>query len=140
MLPSSVSRDPVPLEYWVPWPELGLGGVVILVDHSGDDAFSADRSQVGRVPDRLRLDVRGLLLPGLVRPVAVVWATYSPSTRARRRSPRTKIRSSNSRRSVPMTRSQVAFIRGVFGKVGMIRSPSDLNTSANAVVKTGSRS
>ena len=54
------------------WPELGLCGAVILVDHSGDDAFSADRSQVGHVPDRLRLDVRGLLLPGLVRPVAVV--------------------------------------------------------------------
>jgi hypothetical protein len=27
---------------------------------------------LGHVPDRLRLDVRGLLLPGLVRPVAVV--------------------------------------------------------------------
>jgi hypothetical protein len=39
-----------------------------------------------------------------------------------------------------MTRSQMAFIRGVSGKVGMTRSRSDLNTSANAVVKTGSRS
>jgi hypothetical protein len=39
-----------------------------------------------------------------------------------------------------LTRSQMAFIRGVFGKVVMIRSPSDLNTSPNAVVKTGSRS
>ena len=39
-----------------------------------------------------------------------------------------------------MTRSQMAFIRGVLGKVAIIRSPSDLNTSANAVVKTGSRS
>jgi hypothetical protein len=35
---------------------------------------------------------------------------------------------------------QVAFIRGVLGKVVMILSPSALNTSANAVVKTGSRS
>ena len=51
---------------------LRLCGAVILVDHSGGDAFSADRSQVGHVPDRLRLDVRGLLSPGLVRPVAVV--------------------------------------------------------------------
>jgi hypothetical protein len=34
----------------------------------------------------------------------------------------------------------MAFIRGVFGKVMMTRSPSGLNTSPNAVVKTGSRS
>ena len=39
-----------------------------------------------------------------------------------------------------MTRSQMAFIRGVLGRVVMIRSPSDLNTSPNAVVKNGSRS
>jgi len=46
--------------------------VVIFVDHSRDDRFSADRSQVGHVPDGLRFDVRGPLLPGLVWPVAVV--------------------------------------------------------------------
>ena len=46
--------------------------MMILVDYAGDDAFSADRSQVGHVPDRLSLDVRGQLPPGLVRPVAVV--------------------------------------------------------------------
>ena len=34
--------------------------------------FSADRPQVGHVPDRLRLYVRRPLLPGLVRPVAGV--------------------------------------------------------------------
>jgi hypothetical protein len=51
-----------------------------------------------------------------------------------------KIRSSSSRRRVPLTRSQMAFILGVFGKVVIIRSPSALNTSPNAVVKTGSRS
>jgi len=39
-----------------------------------------------------------------------------------------------------MTRSQMAFIRGVLGKVVMTRSPSDLNTSPNAAVKSGSRS
>jgi hypothetical protein len=39
---------------------------MILVDYSGDDAFSADRSQVGHVPDRLSLDVRGQLPPGLM--------------------------------------------------------------------------
>jgi hypothetical protein len=50
----------------------GLFGVVILVDYSGDDAFSADRSQVGHVPDRLRPHIRGPLPPGLVRPLAVV--------------------------------------------------------------------
>ena len=39
-----------------------------------------------------------------------------------------------------MTRSQMGFIRGVLGKVVMILSPSALNTSPNAAVKTGSRS
>jgi hypothetical protein len=46
--------------------------VAIFVGHSRDDGFSADGSRVGRFPDGLRLDVRGPLLPGLVRPVAVV--------------------------------------------------------------------
>ena len=48
--------------------------MVIFVDRCRDDGFSADGSQVGRVPDKLRLDVRGPLLAGLVRPVAVVTA------------------------------------------------------------------
>jgi hypothetical protein len=39
-----------------------------------------------------------------------------------------------------MTRSQMAFIRGVLGKVVLIRTPSALNTSPNAVVNSGSRS
>jgi hypothetical protein len=34
----------------------------------------------------------------------------------------------------------MAFILGVFGKVVMTLSPSALNTSPNAAVKTGSRS
>lgn len=46
--------------------------MVIFVDNSRDDEFSADSSQVGHVVDGLRFDVRGPLLPGLVRPVAVV--------------------------------------------------------------------
>jgi hypothetical protein len=46
--------------------------VVILVNQSIDDGFSADGSQVGHVPDGLRFDVRGPLPPGLMRPVAVV--------------------------------------------------------------------
>ncbi len=46
--------------------------MMIFVDQSRDDGFSADRSQVGHVPDGLRFDVRGPLPPGLVRPVAVV--------------------------------------------------------------------
>jgi len=52
--------------------ELGLRGVVILVDHPSGYGFSANGSQVGYVPDGLRLNVRGPLLPGLMRPVAVV--------------------------------------------------------------------
>ena len=66
--------------------------------------------------------------------------TSSRSIRARWRSPRTKTRSSSSRRRVPMTRSQMAFILGVPGSVVMLLRPSPLNTSANAVVKVGSRS
>jgi hypothetical protein len=54
------------------WSELGLRGVVIFVDYSSDDGFSADGSQVGHVPDGMRFDVRGPLSPGLVRPVTVV--------------------------------------------------------------------
>ena len=46
--------------------------MVILVDYSRDDAFSADGSQVGHVPDTLHLHIRRPLPPGLVRPVAVV--------------------------------------------------------------------
>ena len=46
--------------------------MVIFVDYSRDDGFSVDIPQVGHVSDGLRLDVRGPLPPGLVRPVAVV--------------------------------------------------------------------
>jgi hypothetical protein len=49
----------VPLEYLVTWSELWLRGLLIFVDQSRDDRFSADVPQVGHVPDGLRLDVRG---------------------------------------------------------------------------------
>jgi hypothetical protein len=39
-----------------------------------------------------------------------------------------------------MTRSQMAFILGVLGRVVRILRPSALNTSPNAVVNSGSRS
>ncbi len=54
--------------------ELGLRGLVIFVAQSRDDGFS-DGSQVGYGLDGLRFDVRGPLLPGLVRPVAVHYFT-----------------------------------------------------------------
>ena len=38
--------------------------MVILVDYSRDDAFSADGSQVGHVPDTLHLYIRRPLPPG----------------------------------------------------------------------------
>jgi hypothetical protein len=53
------------------WGYAGLGGVVIFVDYSHDDGFSADMPQVGHVPDGLHFDFRWPLPPGLVRPVAV---------------------------------------------------------------------
>ena len=57
--------------------------MVILVDQSRNDGFSADGSQVGHVPDGLRFDVRGPLPPGLMRPVAVVMAHERTSTASR---------------------------------------------------------
>jgi hypothetical protein len=90
--------------------DLGLRGVVILVDQSRDDRFSADGSQVGHVPDGLRLGVRGLLPPGLVRPVAVVMGQVLAEHQGQVALIEIKVRSSSSRRSVPMTRSQMAFI------------------------------
>jgi hypothetical protein len=63
--------DRVPLENMVTW--LGLCGIVVFAGHACGGGFSADGSQVGHVPDRLRFDVRGPLEPpGLVRPVPVV--------------------------------------------------------------------
>jgi len=114
--------------------------MTIFVDDSRDDRFSADRSQVGHVSDELRFDIRGPLLPGLMRPVAVIMDHVLAQHQGQVTFPEDHIRSSNSRRRVPMTRSQIAFIRGVFGKVVMIRSPSALNTSPNAAVNSGSRS
>ena len=46
--------------------------MVIFVDQSRDHGFSAHGSQAGRITDRLRLDVRGPLEPGLMWPVPVV--------------------------------------------------------------------
>lgn len=46
--------------------------MVVFVDHSRDDRLSADGSQVGHVPDGLRLDVRGVAAAGTGAPVAVV--------------------------------------------------------------------
>jgi hypothetical protein len=64
-------------------PELGLRGMVVFVDQSRDDRLSADESQLGHVPDGLRLDFRGPLLPGLARPVAVVMGHVLPGHQAR---------------------------------------------------------
>ena len=72
--------------------------MVILVDHSRNDGFSADGSQVGHVSDGDRI----LIL--------------------------------SERHLIHYNR------RRVRGGVVMIRSPSASNTSANAAVKTGSRS
>jgi hypothetical protein len=62
----------VPLENRVTWPDLGLRGVVIFVDHSRDGGFSAYGSQADHITDRLHLDARWPLETGLMRPVPVV--------------------------------------------------------------------
>jgi hypothetical protein len=113
---------------------------MIFVDHSCDDVSSADRSQVGHVPDGLRLHIREPLLPGLMRPVAVVMGDVLSEHQGQVALTEDQGPVQQLAPRVPMTRSQTAFIRGVFGKVVMIRSPSALNTSPNAAVKTGSRS
>ena len=113
---------------------------MVFVDQPCDDRSSADRPQVGYVPARLRFDVRGPLLPGLVRPVAVVMGHVLAEHQVQVAVTEDQGPVQQLAAQGPMTRSQVAFIRGVLGKVVMIRSPSDLNTSPNAVVKTGSRS
>jgi hypothetical protein len=119
------SRNRVPLGYWVTQSELGLRGAVIFVDHSRDDGFSADGPQVAHVPDGLRLYIRGPLPPGLMRPVAVVMLQVLAEHHGQVALAEDQVRSSSSRRSVPMTRSQMAFIRGVLGSVVTILSPSD---------------
>jgi hypothetical protein len=66
------------------WSQLWLHGAVIFVDQSRDHGSSANGSQAGHIPDGLHLDVRGPLLPGLVRPVASIEPTQGA---ARRRTP-----------------------------------------------------
>jgi hypothetical protein len=113
--------------------------VVVLVDHSRDGTFPADRSQAGRVPGGLLLHIRGPLLPGLVRPVAVVMGHVLAEHQG-------QVALAGDQDPVQQLAAEgpgdapADGIRGVFGTVVMIRSPPDLNTSPNAAVKTRSRS
>ena len=102
---------------------------MIFVYYSRDDGFSMDGSRVSYVPDGLRLDVGRPLLPGLVRPVAVVMDHLLADHLGQVALAEDQDPVQGPRRRVPMTRSQTAFIRGVFGRVVMTRSPSALNTS-----------
>jgi hypothetical protein len=86
------------------------GGDVVLVDEAAEDLFSAD-PVLGEV-DLLWPDVRlsrRQLREGAVRPGCVVVGQYSVSTWRRWCSLMMSIRSSSSRRSVPIIRSQTAF-------------------------------
>src|SRR5689334_15901978 len=106
--------------------------MVILVDYSRDDAFSAAGSQAGHVPDTLHLHVRRPLPPGLVRPVTVVMPhvlAEHPGTAA----------SADDQDPVPQFAAEGpvdaladGFIRGVLGNVAIILRPADLNTSPDA--------
>ncbi len=105
-----------------------------------DDAFLTDGSQVGHVPDRLRLHIRGPLLPGLVRPVAVVMVHVLAEHPG-------QVAFAEDQDPVEQLAAEGpvdALADGVhlwrLGKVVMIRSPPALNTSPDAAVKTGSRS
>jgi hypothetical protein len=110
--------------------------VVIFVDHSRDDGFSADGPQVGHVPDGLRLYVRGPLLPRLVRPVAVVMFHVL----AKHQSQVALAEDQGTVQQLAAECPDHTLAAGVLGKVVMILSPSALNTSPNAVVNSGSRS
>ena len=81
--------------------------MVIFVDYSSDDGFSADGSQVCDVSDELRFDIRGPLSPGLVRPVTVVVDQVLAEYQGQVALAEDQVRSSGSRRRVPMTRSQM---------------------------------
>jgi hypothetical protein len=52
--------------------------MVVFVDESRNDGFSADGLQVDYFLGTLRLHIRGPLLPGLMRPVAVVMSQVLP--------------------------------------------------------------
>lgn len=97
--------------------------MVIFVDYSRYDRFSADWPQVDRVLDGRGSGVRGQLPPGLVRPVAVAVDHVLAEHQVQVALAEDQVWSSSSRRRVPRTRSQMAFILGVFGMVVMIRSP-----------------
>jgi hypothetical protein len=114
--------------------------VAVLIDHSRYDGFSADGSQFGHVPYGLRFDIWGPLSPGLVRPVAVVMEQVLAEHRGQVPFTDDQDPVQQFAAESPMTRSQMAFIRGVLDRVVMIRSPSALNTSPNAAVNSGSRS
>ena len=53
------------------------------------------------------------------------------------RSPRTSTRSRSSRRRVPTSRSQIAFMRGAWTAVRRIRVPAGWKTASNEAVKFG---
>jgi hypothetical protein len=114
--------------------------VVVFVDGCSDDAFSADGPQAGHVPGGLGFDVRWTLPPGLVRSAAVAvgqvltehWVQVAF---AGDQDPVWQLAAQG-----PVTRPQMAFIRGVFGMVVMIRGSSDVSASPDAVVNSGSRS
>ena len=86
--------------------------MVILIDHPGDDGFPADGSKVGHVPDGLRFHVRGPLLPGLMRPVAVVMDHVLAEHEGQVALTENQDPVEQLAAEVPLTRSQMAFIRG----------------------------
>ena len=66
--------------------------------------------------------------------------TYSRSTTSRWRRPVIRMWSRHSRRSVPMNRSAIAFARGAWTGVRMIRMSAPVNTASNGGVNLLSRS
>ena len=80
------------------------------------------------------------LLQGAVRPVGIVEVFVFPQPVIRCRWFHTRVRSSSSRRQLPIHRSMTEFIRGAWMAERTILVPAARKTSSNAVVKQASRS
>src|ERR1035437_9672663 len=118
-------------------------GSEVLVDQAVQDRFSADPPRVEVCRGALgcvRVAVRDALGDALMRPggVVVLLVLVQDGTQMCRAGNHTRSRSS--RRNVPASRSQIAFIRGAWTAVRRIVVPAAWKTAPDGAVKSGPRS
>src|ERR1017187_858369 len=114
-------------------------GSQVLVDQTAQDRFSADPPRV-EVCGGAMGSVRDALGDALMRPGGVVVLLVLLRTARRCAAPRISTRSRSSRRNVPTSRSQIAFIRGAWTAERAIVVPAAWNTASNEAVKFEPRS